>query len=89
MKKVAAAPLTGRAGLLAVTSDRATWRNTVMRVRYIHEEIRSGRYPNGPKLAKHFGVNIRTIYRDIEAMRNSLDLPMEYSAARNGFYYTR
>ena len=60
-----------------------------MRVRYIHEEIRSRKYPNCLKLAKHFGVSVRTIYRDIEAMRGLLDLEIEFSDDRNGYYYTR
>jgi predicted DNA-binding transcriptional regulator YafY len=58
-------------------------------VRYIHEQIRSGRYPNCSTLAAKFELSTRTIDRDMEAMRNSLDLPLAFSFERNGYYYTR
>ncbi|MHA3772927.1 helix-turn-helix transcriptional regulator [Verrucomicrobiota bacterium sgz303538] len=88
-KKATVAPLTALSRLLQMTDSRSTWRNTVARVRYIHEQVRNGKYPNCQKLAEHFEISRRTINRDIEAMRNSLDLPLEFSVPRNGYYYTR
>ncbi len=88
-KKTAAEPVTSLARLLVATGERATWRNTVARVRYIHEQVRGGKYPSCQKIAGHFELAPRTIYRDLEAMRNSLDLPLAFSAERNGYYYTR
>jgi predicted DNA-binding transcriptional regulator YafY len=52
-------------------------------------EIQKGEYPNCATLAKihDFELNRRTILRDIDCLRR-LGAPLEYSAARNGYYFT-
>jgi proteasome accessory factor B len=58
------------------------------RVRRIHHEIARGRYPNARQLAQELEVNPKTIYRDLEFMRDRLELPLEFDPRRNGYYYT-
>ncbi len=54
----------------------------------IHQAIQSGRYPNAVTLAAELEVSTKSIHRDLEFMRDRLELPLEYSAARNGYHYT-
>ena len=60
----------------------------VHRIHLIDEEIRRGTYPNKKILAKKLEVSERTIFRDLEFLRNFYNAPMEFDAVRNGFYYT-
>ena len=55
----------------------------------IHERLRNQEYPNCPKLAREFEVNLRTIKRDVDFMKCRLELPIEYDERRNGYYYSR
>lgn len=58
-------------------------------MKQIHDALRSQRLPNCTKLAEVLEVCPKTIQRDIEFMRDQLDLPIEYDAERHGFYYSR
>ncbi len=53
----------------------------------IHQAIQSGHFPNASKLAAEIEVATKTIHRDIEFMRDRLNLPIEYNAGRNGYFY--
>src|SRR5438046_439627 len=55
----------------------------------IHRAIQAGKYPNATALAGELEVSAKSIYRDIEFMRDRLDLPIEFDGARNGFHYTQ
>src|SRR5438552_9294052 len=54
----------------------------------IHQAIQSGKFPNASKLALELEVSTKSIHRDIEFMRDRLDLPIEYNGARFGYAYT-
>src|SRR3989441_11754943 len=54
----------------------------------IHRAIQSGSYPNATTLARELEVSTKSIHRDIEFMRDRLDLPVEYDGARFGYRYT-
>src|SRR5882762_1118069 len=54
----------------------------------IHRAIQAGKYPNATALAGELEVSTKSIYRDIEFMRDRLELPVEFDGARNGFHYT-
>lgn len=54
----------------------------------IHQAIRSGRRPSGPRLAADLEVSPTTIKRDIEFMRDRLGLPLQYESRRHGFFYS-
>jgi len=55
----------------------------------IHQSIQSGRFPNATTLAGELEVSTKSIYRDIEFMRDRLELPIEFDGAQNGFHYTQ
>ena len=54
----------------------------------IHALIAAGKHPNGTTLARELEVTAKTIQRDLEFMRDRMNLPLEYVAARNGYVYT-
>jgi predicted DNA-binding transcriptional regulator YafY len=54
---------------------------------YIHKAIQSGKYPNATTLAAELEVCVRSIGRDLEFMRDRMELPIEYDMVRHGFFY--
>src|SRR6266850_6348339 len=58
------------------------------RMMRIHQEIQSGSYPNASTLATELEVSTKSIGRDIEFMRDRLQLPIAYDGARFGYHYT-
>ena len=55
----------------------------------IHQLIQNQEYPNCSKLAGEFELCTRTVKRDLDFMKYRLDLPIEFDARKNGYYYTR
>lgn len=64
-------------------------RRPLERVLRIHEMISRGNYPNCSTIARELEVNRKTIQRDINFMRDELDLPLEYDETSHGYRYTR
>jgi proteasome accessory factor B len=54
----------------------------------IHQLIQSGSFPNATKLAAELEVSTKSIHRDLEFMRDRLQLPLEFNRARFGYGYT-
>ncbi len=54
---------------------------------WFHQEAKNQRFPNASKLAQRFECSVRTAQRSIEYFRCRLHAPLEYEAARRGFYY--
>lgn len=54
----------------------------------IHQQIQSGRFPNNSSIAAEFEVSTKSIQRDLEFMRDRLELPIGYDYTRRGYYYT-
>ena len=54
----------------------------------IHQALQSGGFPNASQLAGEIEVAAKTIHRDIEFMRDRLNLPIEFNPAKNGYFYT-
>jgi predicted DNA-binding transcriptional regulator YafY len=54
----------------------------------IHQAIQAGGNPNASKLAREMEVSTKSIHRDLEFMRDRLDLPLEYDATHGGYRYT-
>ena len=54
----------------------------------LHYLLGRRRYPNARELAERFEVHIRTIYRDIEYMRDQMRAPIDFDPEHNGYYYT-
>jgi proteasome accessory factor B len=53
----------------------------------IHQSLQSGQFPNASTLAAEIEVSTKTIHRDIEFMRDRMNLPVEFDVARNGYFY--
>jgi proteasome accessory factor B len=58
------------------------------RMLQIHQAIQAGDYPNASTLARRLEVSTKSIHRDLEFMRDRLQLPLEYDEIRHGWYYT-
>ena len=63
-------------------------RPPIRRFATIDAAIRSGKFPNAPRLARELEVSLRTVMRDLEFMRDQLGAPIEYHPVKRGFYYT-
>ncbi len=57
------------------------------RMMQIHQELKSGSFPNATKLATQLEVSTKSIYRDLEFMRDRMNLPVEFDRLKNGYYY--
>ncbi|HVU27201.1 MAG TPA: WYL domain-containing protein [Verrucomicrobiae bacterium] len=68
-------------------NDSLHSRPPLERMLRIHQAIQSGKFPNASTLACEIEVVTKTIHRDIEFMRDRLNLPIEFSPARNGYFY--
>jgi proteasome accessory factor B len=73
-------PMTSQAGRLA--------RPPLARMLKIHEALKEETYPNCRSLATELEVVDKTIQRDLEFMRDQLNLPIAFVPARNGYAYT-
>ena len=58
------------------------------RLRSICTEIQRGHYPTKAGLARIVEHHPRTIQRDVEALVNRFDAPLEFDREKNGFYFT-
>jgi predicted DNA-binding transcriptional regulator YafY len=54
----------------------------------IHQAVSSDQFPNASTLAREIEVATKTIHRDIEFMRDRLNLPIEFDSRQNGYRYT-
>ncbi len=54
----------------------------------IHNLLREGSYPNCQRLARTMEVAPKTIQRDVDFMRDQLNLPIAYDRVAHGFHYT-
>lgn len=54
----------------------------------IHQSLQAGTYPNATKLAADLEVSTKSIQRDLDFMRDRLQLPIEYNPQRLGYHYT-
>ncbi len=55
----------------------------------IHQFLQEGHFPNASALALELEVSTKSIYRDLEFMRDRLGLPIAYDDARFGYSYTQ
>jgi proteasome accessory factor B len=71
-----------------ITHHELHSRPPLERMLRIHQSLQSGGFPNASKLAAEIEVATKTIHRDIEFMRDRLNLPIEFNLAKNGYFYT-
>ena len=62
--------------------------NAHTRIQWLHKKMTMNSYPNSQRLAERFGISHRQAQRDLDYLRRELGAPVEYDAARKGFYYT-
>jgi proteasome accessory factor B len=55
----------------------------------IHDLISQDSHPNCTSMALEFEVSCKTVMRDIDFMRDQMNLPIAYSALHRGFCYTK
>ena len=53
----------------------------------IHQLLQSDKYPNCTRLGKDLEVSAKTIQRDLDYMRDQMQLPIDYDAVRHGYFY--
>lgn len=63
-------------------------KTALWRLAYLDNRLRSGSLVNARQLADELEVSIRTVYRDVEYLRDRLGAPVDYDASRKGYYYT-
>ncbi|MEI7936468.1 MAG: WYL domain-containing protein [Verrucomicrobiota bacterium] len=63
-------------------------RPPLARMLQIHQAIQAGGYPNASALASQLEVCTKSINRDLEFMRDRLDLPIQYDGSRFGYFYS-
>src|SRR3974377_2351926 len=66
--------------------DRRT-RPPLARMLQIHQALQSGGYPNASSLAAELEVSAKSIHRDLEFMRDRLQLPLDVDRRRLGYYF--
>lgn len=54
----------------------------------IHQALQADKFPNATKLAAELEVSTKSIQRDLDFMRDRLELPIEYNPQRFGYHYT-
>lgn len=70
------------------SSRRGGTRPPMERMLRIHQAIQSGGYPNASTLARELEVSVKSVQRDLEFMRDRLELPLAYHPQRYGYHYT-
>jgi predicted DNA-binding transcriptional regulator YafY len=69
--------------------ERGRSRPPLERMLRIHQAVQAGNLPNATGLAAALEVSTKTVNRDLEFMRDRLELPLEYDPARFGYRYTQ
>ena len=64
-------------------------RALLWRVRQIHDELMANRYPNCTDLMRITEVGRRTVLRDIDFMRDRMELPVDYYHPEYGYRYSK
>jgi len=59
------------------------------RMMRMHRMIEDREYPNCTKMSAEFAMSVRTLKRDIEFMKDRLNMPIEFDVRRNGYYFAR
>ena len=54
----------------------------------IHQAIQAGDYPNASTLAAQLEVSTKSVHRDLDFMRDRMQLPLEFDPHRLGYFYT-
>jgi predicted DNA-binding transcriptional regulator YafY len=72
-----------------LASDFRKTRPPLDRMLRIHQEVQGHTFPNSAFLSQKLEISAKTVHRDVEFMRERLNLPIEWDGGKNGYYYTR
>jgi len=75
-------------GWTGSSKEMPNTRPPLERMMRIHALIAAGKHPNATTMARELEVTTKTIQRDLEFMRDRMNLPLEYVASANGYRYT-
>lgn len=64
-------------------------RSPLVRIKRVLELMQDAKHPNCSTIARALEVSVKTACRDIDYMRDELELPIEYDEQRHGFYLTK
>lgn len=59
------------------------------RLSFIDNSIQNNKYVKTAELAREYEVSEKTIYRDIQYMKDYFDAPIEYDSNRKSYHYTK
>jgi predicted DNA-binding transcriptional regulator YafY len=80
---------TPKSSLANLVTGRCS-RPPLVRMLRIHERLRDrSRQTNCRQLARELEVSYKTVQRDIDFMRDQMELPIDYDRTTKGFFYTR
>jgi predicted DNA-binding transcriptional regulator YafY len=63
-------------------------RGAFARMKRIFGWLQDEKYPNCRSIGEELEVSQKTAWSDVESMRNSWGLPIEYDEIKHGFYFT-
>jgi predicted DNA-binding transcriptional regulator YafY len=59
----------------------------IARLRWFHDQVSNGYYPDALALVSHFGISSSLAYKDIEAFKSDYQAPLAFDGKRRGFSY--
>ncbi len=59
----------------------------IARLRWFHDQVANGYYPDALALVSHFGISSSLAYKDIEAFKSEYQAPLTFDGKRRGFSY--
>src|SRR5689334_11893197 len=73
---------------MAKSTQELRSRPPLARMLRIHQAIQSGKFPNATSLAAEFEVSSKSVHRDLDFMRDRLQMPLAWDGSKFGFRYT-
>ena len=64
-------------------------RPPLQRMLHIHQSVQTRTYPNASVLARELEVSTKSIHRDLDFMRDRLELPLAFDSHHRGYHYTQ
>ena len=61
-------------------------RPSIARLQAEMKLIRSLQHPSASELARRLEISAKTVYRDIDLLRDRLSVPLEYCASEKGWF---
>src|SRR5258706_4417508 len=69
-------------------TPQATKRTPLERMKKIYGWLQDATYPNCARITDEYHISRLTALRDIDFMRDQMELPIEYDDKRHGYYFS-